>query len=225
MPPITHRRLPYDIALSHQHHPSVIVNIRTLRNQDRTLRHRAKMLTICFTFVEQSNFILRPPSRSSYDTSHVIQHSVVRAITFPSTFVTIISNSPYRMNDIRVGVTTFIGIEGWEGGSGMFRVAERKMSAIVTLIPLDLRRPRHPSTSPLPLEDPQYETRSLKKRIEVISSHPPFVSLPPPPLSPDTLAAPPSLLSPPPSLTSHIKNTRVPVRTREREAVDRSREV
>ncbi|KZT31125.1 hypothetical protein SISSUDRAFT_1068068 [Sistotremastrum suecicum HHB10207 ss-3] len=41
-------------------------------------------------------------------------------------------------------------------------------STIVTLIPLDLRRPRHPSTSPPPLEDLQYGTQSLKNRIEVI---------------------------------------------------------
>ncbi|KZT31011.1 hypothetical protein SISSUDRAFT_1068230 [Sistotremastrum suecicum HHB10207 ss-3] len=36
-PSSTDRRLPYDIALPHQHPPSIIVDIRILRNQDRTV--------------------------------------------------------------------------------------------------------------------------------------------------------------------------------------------
>ncbi|KZT31720.1 hypothetical protein SISSUDRAFT_1067527 [Sistotremastrum suecicum HHB10207 ss-3] len=75
-PPITDRRLPYDIALPHQHPPSIVIDIRTLRNQDRTVES-CKWST---------NVRLQPSSTPLIPrtTSHTIHLSIVRVITITS---------------------------------------------------------------------------------------------------------------------------------------------
>ncbi|KZS86734.1 hypothetical protein SISNIDRAFT_491694 [Sistotremastrum niveocremeum HHB9708] len=166
---ITDHRLPYDIALPHQHHhlSSLIPGpeeIKTARSS------RANILSVSnvrhsFSFNLRSSAPRHRPPPSTYRTSILRRCTGIQNMKMARTSVQICHDDVLRRWEIRAAgleVTVFRHHRHSSTHPSSNDIPLLDLSTVVTLSPLDILRPRHPLTAPPPLEDPPYETRTLK---------------------------------------------------------------